>query len=352
VEFPGENVVSSTARGLTAPRRLGPIVAVLVPLLFIQWRFSHDPLALPLGGAMCAAFLMVAPALWRWLFPLEPRGDESERIPRWLRLAIYLTAGVVVVFGIGRAVPHALGMAPTFMTAGSSLLVSTALFWVGGWGLARDIDHEAHLAHERARAKALEREAQHAQLLALRSHLDPHFLFNTLNAIAEWCRSDGAVAEKALLQLSRMLRTIMEGIKVAEWPLARDLELVDALFSLYLVRDPEMFEYVRDVPSPLPDVAVPPMLLLPIAENAMKHGPAAGRRGKVRLRIAMTNDAVVVEIENPGEYRGPREGGSGLDIVQKRLALTYAERASFQIRGEEGHTLAQLVLPAPSPRDT
>ena len=54
----------------------------------------------------------------------------------------------------------------------------------------------------------LERAAERAQLLALRAHLDPHFLFNTLNAIAEWCRQDGEIAERAVLQLSSMLRAM------------------------------------------------------------------------------------------------------------------------------------------------
>ena len=75
-----------------------------------------------------------------------------------------------------------------------SLLVEVALFWVGGWGLARDIDFEENLRKERARARELLREKEHAELMALKSHLDPHFLFNTLNAIAEWCRADGRVA--------------------------------------------------------------------------------------------------------------------------------------------------------------
>ena len=82
-------------------------------------------------------------------------------------------------------------------------------------------DLEQHLLASQARAAALEREAEHAQLLALRSHFDPHFLFNTLNAIAEWCREDGLVAERAILALSSMLHTIMTAIRATRWPLAR-----------------------------------------------------------------------------------------------------------------------------------
>ena len=89
------------------------------------------------------------------------------------------------------------------------MLVCLALFLVGGWGLARDIWFERRLARAEAQVVGLAREAERAQLMALRTHLDPHFLFNTLNAIAEWCRQDGETAERAVLQLSAMLRTVL-----------------------------------------------------------------------------------------------------------------------------------------------
>jgi LytS/YehU family sensor histidine kinase len=220
-----------------------------------------------------------------------------------------------------------------------------ALFWVGGWGLARDIDLEAHLRRARARAEALAREADHAQLFALKSHLDPHFLFNTLNAIAEWCRADGAVAERAILQLSSMLRTMMTGITTSTWPLEREIELVDALFALHAIRDPTLFLVERDVPDPVPDIEVPPMVLLPLVENAMKHGPLARNKGTLNFRVRTTEAAVFVEISNPGAYTGPREGGRGLPIVRKRLALAYGQSASFAIERDGDRTKASMRLP-------
>lgn len=349
-------LVRSTLRGLLAPRRAIPISLVVVPLLVIQDAYSRDAFAVPLALAMCGSFLLVGPLLWRWLFPMnEKRGEPLARA------FVYASVGAVVVVGIGRVLPQLVHARPTFLTSTPSLGVSVALFWVGGWGLARDIELEEHLAHERARAEALAREAEHAQLLALKSHLDPHFLFNTLNAIAEWCREDGKVAEKAILQLSSMLRTMMTGIQSTTWPLAREIELVDALLALHAVRDPTTFSVRRELPDPVPDVEVPPMLLLPIAENAMKHGPLAGHRGEVRFAIRCeptpSGTRLVVVLENPGPYRGPREGSSGLPIVQKRLALAFGDGASFVIeaapgRGAEPRTRATLsvTLAASLPR--
>ena len=341
-EAPSLTVVfRSTISALLAPRRAFPITVVVLPLLFLQFNYSDDPLALPLAILLCTTFLLCAPTLWRLFFPMTgaPPGTAV------MRSLIYGATGAILVVGVGRGIPGLIGMGRTFLTTRPSLLVSVALFWVGGWGLARDIDMEENLKREQARSEGLEREAEHAQLLALRSHLDPHFLFNTLNAIAEWCRADGAVAERAILQLSDMLRTVMTGIRVTTWPLTREIELCDTLLALHAIRDPDLFKYERDVPKTLPDLSVPPMILLPVVENAMKHGPAAGKRGAVRVGVKMTESALVIEIENPGAFTGPREGGHGLPIIEKRLALAYREGASFTIVARGERTLATITLP-------
>jgi LytS/YehU family sensor histidine kinase len=263
-----------------------------------------------------------------------------------LRVLVYAGVGATVVLGIGRALPDLVGAGTTFLTTKPSLAVCVALFWVGGWGLARDIDLEEHLRQERARGEALEREAEHAQLIALRSHLDPHFLFNTLNAIAEWCREDGAVAEKAIVQLSSMLRTMMTGIQSTTWPLAKELELASALFTMHAIRDPSMFTVRLEVPDPVPEVDVPPMLLLPLAENAMKHGPLARHKGEVVLSVTVVREVVRIELSNPGRFAGPRDGGNGLAIVKRRLALAFEEGASFLIEADgDERTHAVVVVP-------
>lgn len=329
--LPLSRVFAGTVAGLAAPRRLFPIAVVVVPLLALQMSFSHDAMAMPIGILMAAVFLLVAPTLWRYFFPLH-----RVRASRVLGAGAYGAIGVGLMFGIGRGLPGLIGMGSTLLTTFPGMVVSVALFCVGGWGLARDIDLEEHLLASQARAAALEREAEHAQLLALRSHFDPHFLFNTLNAIAEWCRQDGLVAERAILALSSMLHAIMSAIHMPRWPLAKELELVDTLFRMYLIRDPELFVYARDVPAGVEDCDVPPMILLPIAENAMKHGPGAGHRGRVELSVRADAATLAIDLANPGAYRGPRDGGSGLPTVEKRLALAYGGGASFAI-GADGN---------------
>jgi len=338
------SVVRSTLAALIQPKRLVPILIVCLPLLWAQASWSRDPLALPQGILMCVLFAVGAPVGWRLLVPSDLALTTTA-----VRVALYAIFGTLVVYLVGLLVPSLLGMNSTFLTTPVNLMVCLALFLVGGWGLGRDVELEGRLAQAQARALALGREAERAQLMALRSHLDPHFLFNTLNAIAEWCREDGAVAERAVLQLSAMLRTVLSGVKDSTWPIQRELELVDTLLSLHLLRDDKLFTLEKHVPADLPAIRIPPMILLPLVENAVKHGPAAGHRGTLVLQVMTHAEMLRVTISNPGSYKGPREGSDGLPTVRKRLALAYGPAATLDIHGEGDRTVVDVALPLSGP---
>lgn len=340
------SLLRSTLRALMSPRRLVPILVLGVPLVAAQAHLSDDPRAGPLGAAMCVVFFMLAPATWRALFP--PEGFPRPFGAPFGRLVIYGITGAGTVVIVGVLVPDMLEMGPTLMTVDSSVWVSVALFWVGGYGLGRDIDLERSLAREKARVEILAQQAERAQLLALRSHLDPHFLFNTLNAIAEWCREDGETAERATLALSDMLRTVLSGTRVAAWPLLRELDLCRTLLRLHRFRDPEALLVDDAIDEDLPAFEVPPMILLPLVENAVKHGPGSGHHGTIRLRASVRDDALVFEVHNPGEFSGRRAGGEGIEMVERRLAHAYGGRASLELQPadarEDDQTVARVSI--------
>ncbi len=100
-----------------------------------------------------------------------------------------------------------------------------------------------------------------------------------------------------------------------------------------------------DLPEPLPDAMIPPMILLPLVENAVKHGPAAGHAGPMGLSIVVAAGMLRIRVRNPGPFNGPRVGGEGLAMVERRLALMDSE-ARFVIFEQEGHTIAEVILPA------
>jgi len=331
---PATSVVRATWRSLLQPRRLVPVAAVAVPLLLAQARWSADDRAVPLALSFLLAFLAVGPLSYRVLFP-----DGLDFSHGAVRVVLFSLVGAGLVLSLGAGVPKVLGMGSTFLTERPSLLAATALFLAGSWGLARDIGFEQRL-------ERLTAEHERAQLAALKAHIDPHFLFNTLNAIAEWCRLDGAVAERAVLTLSELLRAMLAGARDAYWPLDAELQLVRRLAELHRLRDPSHFTLQEVLPEPLPRALVPPLCLLILMENAVKHGPGAGHRGVVRLEVRFEAPRVTVLLSNPGPYGGPREGGEGLRTLERHLAAAWGTAAHFSIGAETPErTLATLSFP-------
>jgi len=293
-----------------------------------------------LDFVLFAMFCLVAPAAWRMA------AAEGRRRADRLRLA---QAGYAMI-GVGAAlvamvVPRAFGITGTYVIDPASTGLLLVLFLVGGWGLGRDIDLERGIESEQRRAEGLALDAERARVLALRAQLDPHFLFNALNAIAEWCREDPRVAEEATLKLASMMRMIHDGIGRPTWRLAEEVALLRRLVEIYEVRDKERYRFSLDVASPLPSADLPPMLTLPLIENAITHGPAAGHAGRVTVRVGARDGRVEVEVENPGAYAGPRPGGHGIAMVQQRLRLAYGEDASLSVRAVGDATIARVSIP-------
>lgn len=340
-----------TLAALTRTRRLVPILIVSVPLVLAQHYFSVDANATAIAIAMVLVFLLTGPFSYRYFFGEEGfRGHLRRRGPLhpepWLRLSSFIAMGALPAI-LGTAIPELFGWPSSFLTYSVNLSVAAGLFWVGSWGLARDIQQELSLERERAKSRELALEAEHARLLALEAHLDPHFLFNTLNAIAEWVQEDPDHAEQAILKLSGVLREIMEGCKRRAWPLSREIALVKAVWDLHAVRDPDRFAARYELPPLLPSLDVPPMVLLPLAENAVKHGPAKGHDGELCLSVATRGGRIRLIVRNPGSYHGPREGGEGLPMVRKRLSLEYGDTATLTLAEDAGQTFATIDLPAP-----
>jgi hypothetical protein len=340
-----------TLRGLVAPRRSFPILILAIPLLLAQRAWSASTNADLLAAGMVAIFLLIGPWSYR-AFRGELGFRASLREHGWFHPAFWLRLGAFLAAG---ALPAALGMiaealafTDSFLTSPTNLLVLCALGWVGSWGLGRDLENEVRLLQERARADQLQREAEHARLMAVDAHLDPHFLFNTLNAIAEWVREDPAHAERAILDLSALLREILDGVHQPDWDLRREIALAQGVWRLHGIRDPGRYHTTYDLPDPLPPLQVPPLFLLPLVENAVKHGPAAGHRGPLGLAVSDQGTAWRIEVSNPGPWTGSRPGGKGLDLARKRLALRWGPRARLDLAARQDRTYATLHIPKES----
>jgi signal transduction histidine kinase len=339
---PRAQLFSDTLRSLAAPRRAVPLALVGASLVSAEWFASRSPRAVLVIAALFVVFSASAPAIWRALFA-RPLRTAADHAAAW---ALYAGAAAVLVGGLAVLLPVAFGVGWTYVAEPNSRGVLGVLFLVGGWGLGRDIELEASMLHERARAERLAVEAEHAQILALRAQLDPHFLFNTLNAIAEWCREDPAVAERATLDLAALLRAVFDALQTPGWALAREVAMLRQLAALYATRDAGRYRFVFDVDEAATARQIPPLVLLALFENAIKHGPSAGHTGVVTLHVRAAGSDAVVTLTNPGPFGGPREGGAGLASVERRLRLAYGDGVQPTFSSAHDTTTVVVTLPA------
>ena len=180
-----------------------------------------------------------------------------------------------------------------------------------------------------------------AQLQALRMQLHPHFLFNTLNAIAELVYSDPKTADRCILRLGELLRFSLASEKSQEVTLKREIDFLEKYVEIQkiLMRDRLKVKVSND-PETL-DALVPNMLLQPLVENAIKHGispkPEGGtieiysRRLDGELEIGITDDGVGMIEQLDGV-----QSGVGLINTRERLKHLYGDKHSFDLNSFQG----------------
>jgi LytS/YehU family sensor histidine kinase len=220
------------------------------------------------------------------------------------------------------------------------LLVAWLLFLIGGWGLARDIQLEQRLDVTLGSHEKLSAELAEARLNALRADLDPHFLFNALNAIASQCTSDPVAAEDNVVRLAALLRAVLDTRRRALHPLEDELSLARDYVGLLAARYPSLRVTVTAEPR-CAAIEVPPLVLQPLLENAVRHGDF--ERGTITVDARAEGADLVMTVESPGAFDGPREGGMGLSLVRRRVELAWGARGTFTIAARAERTVATIT---------
>ena len=191
-----------------------------------------------------------------------------------------------------------------------------------------------------------------ARLGALKAQLQPHFLFNTLNAIVVLVRQQkGQQAEETLARFSDLLRAVLADMDAQEVTLARELEYLKLYLSIEQLRFSDRLRVDIDVDPELLDAAVPHMSLQPIVENAIRHG--VGNRvtpGVIEIRAARIADTLTVSVRDDGPgFRGGAAGhGMGLGLANTRARLRQLYGADADLRtesGPHGGALVTVLLP-------
>ncbi|TMQ27390.1 MAG: hypothetical protein E6K82_02260 [Candidatus Rokuibacteriota bacterium] len=203
--------------------------------------------------------------------------------------------------------------------------------------------HERELEHERARKMALE-----ARLAALEARLQPHFMFNTLNAISALIEEDPAQAERTVERLAALLRFSLDATERGLVPLAHELKIVADYLEIERTRFGERLSYVLDVPADAAACEVPPLAVQTLVENSVKHAIAPRPQGgRIRVEADVAGAQLLVRVwdDGPGFTTAAIRPGHGLDNVQGRLAARFGTAAGLTVGQRNGGAVVTLSLP-------
>jgi signal transduction histidine kinase len=327
--------VGLTLRGGATANVMAGIVSVCVggallsPLLRSVARLvrGRSPAVRTVTMAWAVIVLAFTLAIYDYLTTplLERFFPSAAETPPLVSAAIVVFSGVIWPFAI--------------LAAFYSLLES------GRIAAARDLE----LAEARERASKADAAASAAQLAALRYQLNPHFLFNTLNAISSLIVTrDYADADAMLAKLSEFLRATLGADPEGLIALEDELATLQHYLEIESIRFGERLEVEFSVAPSLHDALVPSFVLQPLVENAIKYAVAPSKRPvMVRVEAMRDGDDLVVMIEDDGEVAGDIKGGTGVGLVnvRRRLQMLFGERGSLEAVRRERGFIAIVRLP-------
>jgi len=277
------------------------------------------------------------------------------RAPPALPLAVVVAVALPLGYLGGSTLARTLlGGAPrTLAVHWPSVAVSIAASIVATFFLAareRALRLAQDAAESRARSAALEQQAAEARFRLLAAQVEPHFLFNTLANLRALIETDPARAVAMLDHLDGYLRASLAATRQPWVPLSAEFERLEDYFSLIAIRMGPRLHWQLELPQGLAEVRVPPMLLQPLVENAIRHGlepkPAGGT---VAVAARGAGRALVIEITDTGlGSDGAENPGTGVGVrsVRERIAASFGPDASLELAARTGGgTCATLRLP-------
>ncbi len=218
--------------------------------------------------------------------------------------------------------------------------------------LAHAVAYHRRGEERQRRAAALEASLSQARLQALQAQLQPHFLFNTLNAIATLVHKDPRAADEMITNLSELLRLALDGSAQQEVSLRRELELLDRYLEIQQVRFGARLKVERELDAAALDARVPTLILQPLVENAIKHGiePRADT-GVVGITARREGSVLRLVVRDTGgglaAPRQPRDReGIGLANTRARIEALYGSAGRVTLRnGAEGGFSVEMEMP-------
>jgi two-component system sensor histidine kinase AlgZ len=295
--------------------------------------------ALSVAVPLCLfyAFACLTPWYLCRVFPLGTAG-VSKLLVNHLGAAILACA---LWIGLARLLAFAMGLGTKLDSAMPDLVLIGLLFYLLSVAL-----HYALLAVEASREAALQ--ARDAELRALKSQINPHFLFNCLNSISALTSTDPVRARDMCVLLSDFLRKTLGLGERASIPWREELELARTYLEVEQVRFGARLQVEMQMDDACAECQVPPLVLQPLIENAIKHGIATMvEGGTLRLAGRVQDGRLAVRVENGFDPDAPstRRNGLGLRNVRERLQTRFGDAAHLHVAAADNRFSAEMVFP-------
>ncbi|MBG9376528.1 histidine kinase [Panacibacter sp. DH6] len=194
----------------------------------------------------------------------------------------------------------------------------------------------------------LESLVKELELKTIKSHINPHFIFNALNSIRALVDENPERARTAITELSNILRSSMQAEKLETAPLERELNLVKDYLGLEHIRFEDRLNVEYDIDEDTLDQHVPPMMLQTLVENAIKHGISKQvNGGKIRIISDFRGNNHELIVQNTGHFISDQNPeGFGIVSTQNRLKILYGNKAAFALQNVNGNMVeAKVVIP-------
>lgn len=198
------------------------------------------------------------------------------------------------------------------------------------------------------RKEQLEKQAVEAELYYLKSQINPHFLFNTLNNIHTLVYKQAPAAPEAVVQLASLMRYMIYESNASLVPLSREMDYLQDYISLQQLKYKNSPVVDLQITGNTDNCRVAPLLFIHLLENAYKHSPARLEPGDVKVSMVLSENTLTFSVQNPiGRKQGrtlEEPGGIGLPNVRKRLALLYPGQHTLEIRSSEDTFAVNLTI--------
>jgi sensor histidine kinase YesM len=330
-------------------RRIAWTVALSAGVAGVIVRFFTNTYLDLLVSALCVGFSI--------MLLVTLAGNLRSRVPREVRMGLAVLVGSF------------LGTLLTSVVKGRSLLgmlqhdgamwrvLITTSLGVGFGGVILLVtmyrEQKARAAMEAHRAEAerqrIEKQMLSAQLATMQAQVEPHFLFNTLATVQHLVDTDPPRASAMLTSLIAYLRAALPQMRDGATTIGREFALARAYLEVLQVRMGARLAFDLALPPDLAGGAMPPMMLISLVENAIKHGlepMEAG--GEIRIGARRDGGRVVIEVANTGADLDPlARGGTGLSNIRERLQALYGSDARLVMQpGQRRGVVARIELPA------